>query len=226
MPHSVESHLALAPAAYDAAIRRFIPSYEEMLDCAVELLSRLVPPTARVLDLGAGTGALSQRVAARLPQSRLTLLDADAEMLEQARSRLATETARVDFRCGSFFDRLPAFDAAVASFALHHVRTLDEKRGLYRNVRAALPADGVLINADVTVPAAPELARLLRAEWAAHLIAHGDTEAEAYARFAAWAKEDTYFSAEEELLALRDAGFRGADVAWRRGPGTVLVALV
>src|SRR5712692_2403965 len=225
MAHSVESHLALAPAVYDAAIRRFIPSYEEMLDRAVELLSRLAPPTARVLDLGAGTGALSQRVAARLPRSRLTLLDADAAMLEQARLRLATESSGANFRCGSFFDPLPASDAAVASFALHHVRTLDEKRVLYRNVRAALPAGGVLVNADVTVPAAPERARLLRAEWAAHLIAHGDTEAEAYGRFAAWAEEDTYFSAEEELSALHDAGFRCADVAWRRGPGTVLIAL-
>src|SRR5260370_4353593 len=152
MAHSVESHLALAPAAYDAAMRRFIPSYEEMLDCAVELLSRLAPPTARVLDLGAGTGALSQRVAARLPRSRLTLLDADAAMLEQARSRLATESARADFRCGSFFHPLPASNPAAASFARHPVRTPDEEPVVYRNVPAGLPPDGTLVNRGVDGP--------------------------------------------------------------------------
>jgi tRNA (cmo5U34)-methyltransferase len=225
MSHSVQAHLDVSPAAYDAAIRKFIPNYEEMLERAVEAVAGLVSPEARLLDLGAGTGALSQQLAARLPQASLTLLDADEAMLERARARLTPLGARAEFKRGSFFDPLPTCDAAVASLSLHHVHDLSEKRRLYSHLRAALPAGGVLVNADVTLATAPALADMTWAQWAAHLVAHGDTEAQARARFAAWAEEDRSFSAAEELDALRAAGFAHVDVLWRRGPGTVLLAI-
>ncbi|MDY7231132.1 class I SAM-dependent methyltransferase [Hyalangium rubrum] len=225
MSHSVQAHLDVAPAAYDVAIRKFIPHYEEMLSRAVETLAGLVSPKAHILDLGAGTGAFSQEVAARMPEASLTLLDADPAMLEQARGRLASLGGRAKFLRGSFFDPLPACEAAIASLALHHVHDLSEKRRLYGNIRATLPTGGVLVNVDITLATAPALEKLTRTGWAAHLVACGDTEAEAYARFDAWAQEDRYFSVTEELDALQSAGFAHIDVLWRRGPGTVLLAV-
>ena len=78
-----------------------------MLATAVELLAALAPPTAHVLDLGGGTGALSAAVLDRLPQVRVTLLDVDAAMLDEARRRLGPFGERVEFREGSFLDPLP-----------------------------------------------------------------------------------------------------------------------
>jgi tRNA (cmo5U34)-methyltransferase len=227
MSHSVEHHLAVTADAYDVEIRRFVPSYDAMLDELVEALADLVPEAAapRVLDLGAGTGALSARIAGRLPSASLTLLDADPAMLAQAEERLAPHRARVTLVRGSFFDPLPPCDAAVASLALHHVRSLDDKRALYRNVHAALPPGGVLLDADAALPAAPALADRTRRRWAAHLVARGDTEPQAYARFADWAKEDLYFPLDDDLSALRAAGFTWAEVLFRAGPIRVLAAI-
>jgi tRNA (cmo5U34)-methyltransferase len=177
-----------------------------------------------VLDLGAGTGALSARIAARFPAVRLTLLDADPAMLEQAAARLPAERARVELRQGSFSGPLPRCDAAVASLALHHLHTREAKRDAYRSILGALPPGGVLVNADAAVPAVPALAEPLRRRWAAHLVAHGDTEAQAYERFAQWATEDRYFGLDEELAMLREAGFEQVDVRWRLGPIAVIVA--
>jgi hypothetical protein len=79
--------------------------------------------------------------------------------------------------------------------------------------------------ADAMLPDAGPLAEPLRRRWAAHLVANGDSESEARARFVAWAKEDRYFSVDEELSAIKAAGFIAVDVRWRVGPTAVIVAV-
>lgn len=225
MSHSVEKHLAVAPTIYDVEIRRFVPGYDEMLgELEAALAEHLPSPAAHVLDLGAGTGALSARLATRFPHLRLTLVDVDPEMLAQASLRLEPQRARVELRRGSFADPLPACDAAVASLSLHHLHAREAKVAVYRNVRASLAAGGVLLSGDAFVPAASALAEPLMKRWAAHLVAGGDTEEQAFARFAEWAAEDRYLGVEEELDALREAGFSAVELRWRRGPVGVLLA--
>src|SRR5215813_13647682 len=100
--HSVKRHLAVEAEDYDVQIRRFIPYYDEMLATGVGMLAALVAPDAHVVDLGAGTGALSAAVLGGLPQARVTVLDVDPEMLAVARSRLAEYPDRVNFCEQSF----------------------------------------------------------------------------------------------------------------------------
>lgn len=225
MSHSVEKHLAVTPEEYDIEIRRFVPDYDAMI---VEAVSALVEQIARedgtILDLGAGTGALSAAMARRLPKAKLVLLDADAAMLEKAGKRLAAERDRIELREGTFAGALPRVDAAVASLSLHHVHDSSEKRVVYTNILHALAPRGVLVSCDAFVPADRRLAEPIMQRWAAHLVASGDTEPQAYARFADWAKEDRYLPLDQELGLLRDAGFAAIDVRWRLGPLAVVVA--
>jgi SAM-dependent methyltransferase len=60
-----------------------------MIATSVEALAALAPADAHVLDLGGGTGALSWAVLDGLPGARVTVLDVDADMLAEARRRLA-----------------------------------------------------------------------------------------------------------------------------------------
>jgi tRNA (cmo5U34)-methyltransferase len=225
MTHSVERHLAVSPDIYDAEIRRFVLGYEAMLDEVVETIVRLKSAEAplSILDLGAGTGALSARIAARLTKAKLTLLDADAEMLARAKGRLG-DSERFQYEHGSFSGALPRVDLAVASLSLHHVHDPAAKRDVYENVRKAIAPGGFLVSADATIPRDRGLADAAYARWAAHLVASGDTKEQAFGRFADWAKEDRYFSIEEELDMIRRAGFASAEIVWRLGPSTVLFA--
>jgi tRNA (cmo5U34)-methyltransferase len=223
--HSVKRHLDVDADAYDVEIRRFIPYYDDMLATGVELLAALAPRTAHVLDLGGGTGALSAAVLGGLPEARVTVLDVDSAMLGEARRRLAGFGDRVEFLESSFLDPLPAADAVMASLALHHVHDLGAKTGLYRAIHAALPRGGVFLNLDAAVTEDPRLNALTFERWAARMADHGITATEAAGHFAAWADEDRYFPLDEELAALRRAGFAEVECFWRRAASAICCGL-
>ena len=219
MSHSVRRHLGIEIDAYDATIRRFLPGYDEMIRVAAKMVAADRP--RRVLDLGAGTGALAASILEHGDVKIVDLIEVDPQMLEQARLRLAAFGTRARERLQSFHDPLPTCDAAAASLALHHVPTLREKRGLYRRVHDALRAGGVFVNADVVMPAAASERDAVFGLWADHMAGGGITRALARAHFAEWADEDTYFPLEDEMAALRAAGFC-AKCIWHEGPVAVL----
>lgn len=221
MSHSVERHLGVASGSYDDTIRKFIPGYEAMTGAAVAAIAAVGP--ALVLDLGAGTGALSERLLAITDQTVVELWDVDDAMLGVARQRLARYGDRVRFIHRSFDEALPACDGVMASLALHHIPTIEAKTRLYRAVYQALRPGGVLVNADVTVPADPVGHRAAYRAWADHLVASGIPEERAWQHFAEWAGEDRYFPLADELAALEAAGFQ-ASCPWRLEPATVTVA--
>ena len=221
MSHSVRRHLRVEIEAYDRIIRAFIPAYEEMLEKAARAVAEARP--RRVIDLGAGTGALAQALLRRCEKATVELIDADAEMLDQARERLSPFASRVSYSVRDFQGPLPPCDAAVASLALHHVPTLAEKREIFGAIHAALPPGGVFVNADATMPADPAARRADYETWAAHLVSRGIEEEQAWRHFREWSGEDTYLPLEEELAALEEAGF-DADCLWRVVPLAVVRA--
>ena len=220
MSHSVRRHLRVEVDAYDETIRRFIPGYETMLVTAAREIADARP--GFVLDLGAGTGALSEAILRHEAVDTIELVDVDPEMLDQARARLERFGDRTRFRQRSFLDPLPECDAVAASLALHHIPEMEDKRNLYRRIHASLRPGGVFVNADVVMPSDPPAREAGYAFWAAHMVSRGIPEKRAYQHFEEWAGEDTYFPVERELEAMASAGFR-AEIAWHEGPAAVLV---
>jgi len=221
--HSVHRHLQVAAAEYDEAIRRFIPGYDAMIDKAASAVSTIHPD--RVLDLGAGTGALSERFLSKPGTGVVEVWDVDPEMLAVARGRLRAAGDRAVFEEQSFDDPFPPCDAIMASLALHHIADLDKKAELMSRAFDALRPGGRFVNADIMMPEEDSDRQARYQAWADHQVEQGIDEAKAWANFEAWAEEDTYFSLEAEIEAMEEAGFL-ARCVWRRGPSTVLVGEV
>jgi len=213
----VASHLGIELTEYDWRIRTFNPHYEEMLGVA----AAAVPPRARtIVDLGTGTGALSARCLDTAPAARIAGIDVDPGMLTLASRRLG---ARAAFTTGSFLRTpMPACDAVVASFALHHVRTRTAKRSLYRRIGAALRDRGRFVSVDCQPASDAVVRREQFDEWLTHLQL-SYTAKEARGLLAAWSREDVYVPLDTEMTLLRSAGFR-VEVLWRRGAFAVLRA--
>lgn len=232
----VEDHLGTSAEGYDETIRRFVPHYAEALRTVAEIVAGVLadfPPVGKaglsVADLGAGTGALTDALAARLPGVNFLAVDGDARMLAAARARLGRWKERVEFREAAFESiELPRnCSAVVASLALHHVRCLREKAALYRRIFNALAPGGIFVNADAVLAATGPARDAALKDWIAHQTVGGISEVEARRNLETWQRtEDRYFSVEEELRALAEAGFDSlrCDVVWRRGPLAVILA--
>ena len=215
------THLGINLSEYDAVIRTLIPHYDELIDAAGAAVGALARPAPAVVDLGTGSGALAQAVLKASPKARVTGIDEDAGMLAMAEKRLK---GRITVIHGNFETTpIPGCDVISASFALHHIRTSRRKAALYRRAFAALKRGGLIVSADCGLASAAALQRSDRANWLAHLRQNwSPAKAEGYLK--AWAKEDVYFTLEQEMDLLRRAGFK-AEIAFRKTCFAVVVGL-
>ncbi len=228
MAHSVSGHLKLQIDEYDELIGKLVPAYPAMRPVQLDLLALSLPKDgagARVLDLGGGTGALAAAIAKRFPGATVEIWDTDPEMLATARERCAVFGERIRYIERTFTDSLLPCDAVAACIALHHVKDVSVKAGIYKNIFAALKPGGIFVNADTAVCATPALRDHAFKLWAASMRPHGIDEQQAYAHFASWAHEDYYPPLINELRMLVDAGFAEPECFWREAAAVVFGAV-
>jgi trans-aconitate 2-methyltransferase len=117
-------------------------SSQPQQEWAADVLQRLagLAPDARVLDVGCGTGRVTERLCELVPEGRVLAIDASAAMVELARARLG---GRAEIWCQDVLelDLEQPVDAAFSTAALHWVR--DHER-LWRRLASALALDGRL----------------------------------------------------------------------------------
>lgn len=148
--------LESAPLRYDAGMRLLtLGTIDEVRTALAE--AAMVGSIDRVLEIGCGTGAVTEKLIAR--GANVTALDQNPEMLEQARARLAsvprdalTLVERTAAEIDSFGDQ--TFDAAVASLSLSEMSRGEREFVLGQSFRALRPG-GFIAIADEVLPRAP-----------------------------------------------------------------------
>jgi len=109
---------------------------------AEDVLFRLdgIPPDATILDVGCGTGRVTELLLALVPAGRVLAIDASVEMVGFARARLG---ARADVWCQDVLELQLAepVDVIVSTAALHWVT--DHER-LWQRLATALRPTGIL----------------------------------------------------------------------------------
>lgn len=101
----------------------------------IERFASLIPRGSRVLDVAAGGGRHARLLAAK--GAHVVAVDRDAQALASLAGVADVETRTLDLEAGAWPLRGERFDAIVVVNYLH--------RALFRHLRAALAADGVLL---------------------------------------------------------------------------------
>jgi len=200
-------------STYDTERRRLIPCFDEFYGTVSELIVRSCPEAPRVLDLGAGTGLLSAAIAERVPMAHLHLLDASAEMLQQAARRLSGRQLQIAVQPLDAVLPPGPFDAIVSALAIHH---LDDngKRRLYSRILAELAPGGIFINAEQVSGNNPRLQSLFESVHLDRARALGSSDAEIAGAIQRMSY-DQCASVDDQIRWLRELGFEDVDCFYR-----------
>ena len=139
---------------WDRQQEALVPQREHRFSALLHPLGPTLGRRFRALDLGCGTGSLSERILARYPSARVVALDYDPVLLAIGRRGLGRAGGRLtwveaDLRRDGWEKALPPgrFDAVVSSTALHWLTTR-ELGQVYRTLARKIRHGGLFLNGD------------------------------------------------------------------------------
>jgi len=166
---SIQTFDADRAASYDERIRRVAPGYDLLQDAVAGALETTLGEDARLLVVGAGTGAEIRAMGRARPGWHFTAVDPSAAMLDQCRQRMqaAGLDERVTYVCERVEDGPPTarFDGATALFVSHFLRGVPATRRFFGAVARSLKKTAPLVVADRFAEGPGSDPERLRAAW-------------------------------------------------------------
>ena len=137
---------------YDKMVSRLLPRYDWLQNELIELVFADGAEDKLIVDLGAGSGILLDKILTRYPAARCCWVDYSDDFLAVAKRRLERHGDRVHFilcpLAEQWETQLPeAPDAICSMSAIHHLDS-DGKQDLYARCNAVLALGGWFFNLD------------------------------------------------------------------------------
>ena len=192
---------------YDADRAKLIPCFDAFYRRTTDLIAH---DAKLILDLGAGTGLLSQFVRQWYPSAHIVLADLSEPMLAKARTRLAGDS-NVTFEVTDY-TTAPingTYDSIVSALSIHHIDD-DAKRALFAKIFRALRPGGTFVNAEQVAGPTPALDAVYKSLWLQQ-VREGGATPDQIADSLYRQQDDRCASVEDQLHWMREAGFTDAD---------------
>lgn len=216
-------------ATYDIDMDVWHPNRVKMASIVCEVLPFDRAENVSILDLGVGTGYLSHRIIETFPHAKIVAVDAAELMIGKAKLRLKDHLEQITFQISTFqelpgkVNTLPRLDAAVSSFALHHLYR-EEKLALFQCIHSILKPHGWFVNCDIFKTADAVLeARFRRLHYQGiqertRKIKHQEKTLDQISSELADKEKkdgDHLLFLMDDLQLLTEAGFRTAECFWK-----------
>jgi tRNA (cmo5U34)-methyltransferase len=213
---NVKEHFEEEAEEFDNTILKLIPFYNEMIDSMISTIPFEGSDQFEVLDLGCGTGNVSQAVKEKFPNAKISCLDIAENMIEMAKIKLANYNG-IDYYIGDFsdFDFEKKYNIVVSSLALHHVKTDDDKKKLYRRIFGVLRDGGVFLNSDVVLGSNESLNKLYRDKWVEFMLQNVPKKEVEEKWLPKQKGEDFPAPITQHINWLNETGFKNCDIVWK-----------
>lgn len=210
-------------AVYDSQFAALMP-IKDCIHLMVEAHLARLPEDARLLVVGAGTGAEVRHLAPRFPGWRFTLVDPSAAMLAVARRHAEAEgfAGRCAFHA-AYISETPveAHDAATSLLASHFITDAPARQSYFADIAERLKPGAPMVNVDLSADRAAPAFEAVMGLWLDFLRRAGQDEASRANYLKAFGQQFAAHGPDEVAQMIEAAGFTPAapvfQVALMRG---------
>lgn len=211
----VEKFYDQLSSKYSELIIKCVPRYPELIYNMFQYIPEKFSPK-RILDLGCGTGNLTDQMFKKYPEAEIDALDISEEILNESRRRF-NHTPNIRYIQADFKSlHLPpgSYDLVMSSIAIHHIEDT-EKIKLYKEVFQALSNGGIFIFADQTRGITDEIYKKNISCWKEEAMKLGSTLENWDMWMAHQDAHDFHTPVNWHFQELEKAGFRETDLIWK-----------
>jgi tRNA (cmo5U34)-methyltransferase len=198
---------------YDRQRRWVIPCLDDLYTIITDL-ARSEVPGPKILDMGAGTGLLTQYLYKKYKRAEFTLIDLSDEMLNIAKQRFKGKSnfkyINNNYVKHDFQDK---FDIIASSLSIHHLKDQD-KEFLYGKIYKNLNDGGIFLNADQVLASSPSNELEYQRNWQ-EKIEDGPLPKSEKISILERMKLDKPAKLEYNLKWLEKSGFKDVDVFYK-----------
>ncbi len=239
---------ATAARDYDSAATVIHPYYHEVQQQILKAIPFSRDAAIHVVDLGAGSGRLAEKILKTYPNATITLVEPSAPFRALAEQRFVKAGISKDrFKLTTYMaqdnhwvDETPQADLIVSTSALHHLDA-QEKNRAFGYCFEALKPGGLFINGDEYRPPSDRTYRQLLTDWHEHMqsaLAAGEIPHSFSEIIEKWylrnligfdtprySGDDCHETIEEQSARLYGASFAEVTKRWQEALWAVLVAV-
>lgn len=220
----IQSSFNLIAKEYDENRKKFIPCFEEYYGSVTDFAAKsLNKRPALIFDLGSGTGLLPSFWLSYFPEAHYVLVDLAEEMLAIAKKRFE-KIASIQYEIADYSQKLPEGmpDLVLSALSIHHLEH-ERKRSLFRMIFTALSEGGTFVNYDQFCSGNEESDRKIESYWI-EWMKNADISEKEYERWRERKKLDRECTVAQEIVWLKEAGFKHAQCLYLNGKFAVLSA--
>ena len=213
---NVRKHFEEEANEYNNIIINLIPYYNEMLEALISSIQLNTSDTFSLLDLGCGPGTITKLVLKKYPKAKVTCVDIASNMIELAEKTLG-EYKDIEFINKDFYNLKLSkkYDVVLSSLALHHLLNNDDKKAFYNKIYGWLNNKGSFFNADNVIASGKRLDDTYMEKWIEYMNRNVSMEEINSKWLVKYADEDKPAILFNQLLWLKDIGFKEVDVIWK-----------
>ena len=196
---------------YDSERRALIPCFDDFYGVTIDCID-FKGDNPKVLDLGAGTGILSQFLLEKYPNAEIVLIDLAEEMLKEAEKRFEGND-NISFICDDYITHEfnTKFDIIISSLSIHHL-TGTEKKVLIEKYYDLLNDGGNFVNADQVLNPSKGVEDYFKSKLDEHT---GEISEKAYGEAKIRRTYDKPSSVDFQLECLKNAGFDHVGIPYK-----------